>query len=247
MPAVTTVTLTGGTWLSSDQGSALFDGKPGRATRIRRSGSLAITIALTEAIVPGIVALLGLNLPPGVTITAAGATAKTIRLPSGSVCAWLFPQGPALVSTVSVQIDTTVTNVDVGEIGIFRVADVGISDGWAVAAVDTSVHARTKGGQVNTEPGPIYRRLTCTLSGRSTAVVRGSGLGGTDWETIGAELAGRCRSCVIPQYRDIATRILDPVLAARSALYGFPVQLPSIENISRQYFVAQMEFEEIVS
>ncbi len=245
MPAVTTVTLTGGTWLSADQGSALFDGKPGRASRIRRTGSLAITITLADAIVPGIIAILGLNIPPGVQVSAAGASATTVRLPDGSVCAWLFPQASALVSTVSVEIATTATNVDVGEIAVFRAVDVGIKDGWAVATIDSSVHARTKGGQVNTVPGALYRRLTCTLSGRSTPVVRGNGLGGMDWEMIGAALTGRRRTCVVPQYRDMVTKAFDSALAARSALYGFPTQLPSAENISRQYFSGYMEFEEI--
>ncbi len=247
MPAVTTATLTGGTWLSTDQGSALFDGKPGRASRIRRTGTLSITITLAEPVVPGIIAILGLNIPPGVQVNAAGATGSTVRLPDGSVCAWLFPLSNALVSTVSVQIATTATNVDVGEIAIFRAVDVGIGDGWAVATIDTSVHARTKGGQVNTVPGTLYRRLTCTLSGRSTGIVRGGGLGGTDWETIGAALAGRRRSCVVPQYRDMTTKAFDPALAARSAIYGFPTQLPSAENISRQYFTGYMEFEEVPS
>lgn len=245
MPAVETATLTGGTWLSTDQGAALFDGKPGRSSRIRRTGSLAITITLAEAVVPGIVAVLGLNIPPGVQVSAAGATGTTVRLPDGSVCAWLFPQASAPVSTVSVEIATTATNVDVGEIAIFRVVEVGISDGWAVATIDTSVHTRTKGGQVNTVPGPLYRRLTCTLSGRPTAAVRGGGLGGTDWETVAAAIAGRRRSCVVPQYRDMVSKAFDPLLAARSALYGYPTQLPSAENISRQYFTGYMEFEEI--
>lgn len=245
MPAVETATLTGGTWLSADQGSALFDGKPGRSSRIRRTGSLAITITLAEAVVPGIIAVLGLNIPPGVQVSAAGASTATVRLPDGSVCAWLFPQAGALVSTVSVEIATTATNVDVGEIAIFRAVEVGISDGWAVATIDTSVHTRTKGGQVNTVPGPLYRRLTCTLSGRATAVVRGGGLGGTDWETVAAAIAGRRRSCVVPQYRDMVSKAFDPLLAARSALYGYPTQLPSAENISRQYFTGYMEFEEI--
>ncbi|WP_414606689.1 hypothetical protein [Stenotrophomonas pavanii] len=245
MPAVETATLTGGTWLSADQGSALFDGKPGRASRIRRTGSLAITITLAEAVVPGIVAVLGLNIPPGVQVSAAGATGTTVRLPDGSVCAWLFPQASALVSTVSVEIATTATNVDVGEIAIFRAVEVGISDGWAVATIDTSLHTRTKGGQVNTVPGPLYRRLTCTLSGRATAAVRAGGLGGTDWETVAAAIAGRRRSCVVPQYRDMVSKAFDPLLAARSALYGYPTQLPSAENISRQYFTGYMEFEEI--
>ncbi len=245
MPAVATVILTGGTWLSADQGSALFDGKPGRASRIRRTGSLAITITLADAVVPGIIAILGLNIPPGVQVSAAGATGSTVRLPDGSVCTWLFPQASALVSVVSVEIATTATNVDVGEIAIFRAVDVGIKDGWAVATIDSSVHARTKGGQVNTVPGALYRRLTCTLSGRSTPVVRGGGLGGTDWETVAAAIAGRRRSCVVPQYRDMVSKAFDPLLAARSALYGYPTQLPSAENISRQYFTGYMEFEEV--
>ncbi|KUP00668.1 hypothetical protein AR274_13080 [Stenotrophomonas maltophilia] len=245
MPAVTTVTLTGATWLSADQGSALFDGKPGRASRIRRTGSLAITITLAEAVVPGIIAILGLNIPPGIQVSAAGASATTVRLPDGSVCAWLFPKASALVSTVSVEIDTTATNVDVGEIAIFRAVEVGISDGWAVATIDTSVHNRTKGGQVNTVPGHLYRRLTCTLSGRATAAVRGGGLGGSDWETVAAAIAGRRRSCVVPQYQDMVSKAFDPLLAARSALYGYPTQLPSAENISRQYFTGYMEFEEV--
>ncbi|WP_423171227.1 hypothetical protein [Stenotrophomonas maltophilia] len=247
MPAVTTVTLTGGKWLSADQGSALFDGKPGRASRIRRTGSLAITVTLADAVVPGIIAILGLNIPPGLQVSAAGASAITVRLPDGSVCAWLFPQASALVSTVSVEIATTATNVDVGEIAIFRAIEVGISDGWAVATIDTSLHNRTKGAQVNTVPGRLYRRLTCTLSGRATAIVRGGGLGGTDWETVAAAIAGRRRSCVVPQYRDVVSKAFDPLLAARSALYGYPTQLPTAENISRQYFSGYLEFEEIPS
>ncbi|HEL3778136.1 hypothetical protein I5U56_02585 [Stenotrophomonas maltophilia] len=247
MPAVATVTLTGATWLSADQGAALFDGKPGRASRIRRTGSLAITITLADAVVPGIIAILGLNIPPGVQVSAAGATGTTVRLPDGSVCAWLFPQASALVSVVSVEIATTATNVDVGEIAIFRAVDVGIKDGWAVATLDTSAHTRTKGGQVNTVAGALYRRLTCTLSGRPTAAVRGNGLSGMDWETIGAALAGRRRSCVVPQYRDMVTKAFNPALAARSAIYGFPTQLPSAENVSRGYFTGYMEFEEVPS
>ncbi|WP_447905272.1 hypothetical protein [Stenotrophomonas sepilia] len=245
MPAVETATLTGGTWLSADQGAALFDGKPGRSSRIRRTGSLAITITLAEAVVPGIIAVLGLNIPPGVQVSAAGASGTTVRLPDGSVCAWLFPQASTMVSTVSVEIATTATNVDVGEIAIFRAVEVGISDGWAVATIDTSVHTRTKGAQVNTVPGRLYRRLTCTLSGRATAVVRGGGLGGTDWETVASAIAGGRRSCVVPQYRDMVSKAFDPLLAARSALYGYPTQLPSAENISRQYFTGYMEFEEV--
>lgn len=239
------VALVGGTWLTADGGAALFDGKPARRARIARTGALAINVTLDVAIVPGIVAVLGLNVPPGVEVTAAGASATTIRLPDGSVCAWLFPTGTALVSSVAVTIDTVVTNVEVGEIAIFSAVDVGITDGWAVAPIDTSVHSRTKGAQVNTVPGPVYRRLTATLTGRPTEVVRKGGMAGVDWETVAHALAGRRRACVVPQYRDMVTKAFDQVLAARSAIYGYASQLPTAENISRQYFTGYIEFEEI--
>lgn len=246
MPAVETATLTGGTWLTADQGSALFDGKPARATRVRRTGDLAITITLAQAIVPGIIAVLGLSVPAGVEVRAAGATATTVKLPDGSVCAWLFPAATAPVAVVSVEIATTALNVDIGEIAIFRSVDVGISDGWGVVTIDTSAHTRTKGAQLNTVAGATYRRFTCNLSGRPTELVRGGGLaGGVDWETVAAAMAGRRRSCLVPQFRDIASKVFDPVLAARSAMYGYPTQLPSAENISRNYFTGSLEYEEV--
>ena len=245
MPAVQSVALVGGTWLTTDAGAAMFDGKPGRRSRIHRTGSLSINVTLAEGLVPGIVALLGLNVPEGVLVSAAGATATTVRLPDGTVCAWLFPTAAATVSSVAVVIDTLVTNVEVGEIAIFRAVDIGIKDGWAVGPIDASVHTRTKGGQVNTVPGAVYRRLTATLSGRATEVVRKGGLGGTDWETVAMAMAGRQRACVVPQFRDIQTKAFDPALAARAAMYGHATQLPSAESISRQYFGGYMEFEEI--
>lgn len=245
MPAVQSVSLVGGSWLTADAGAALFDGKPGRRSRISRSGALSINIVLADAMVPGIVAVLGLNVPPGVQVSAAGATATTVRLPDGSVCAWLFPSAGGPVSSVAVQIDTVVANVEVGEVAIFRAVDVGISDGWAVAPIDTSVHTRTKGGQVNSVPGPTYRRLTATLSARATEVVRKGGLAGADWETVAQAMAGRQRACVVPQYRGMLSKVFDPALAARTAIYGYATQLPSAENVSRQYFTGYLEFEEI--
>ncbi len=245
MPGVQSVALVGGTWLTADAGAALFDGKPGRRSRISRSAALSINIVLAEAIVPAIVAVLGLNVPAGVQVSAAGATATTIRLPDGSVCAWLFPPASGPVSSVAVQIDTVVANVEVGEVAIFRAVDVGITDGWAVATIDTSMHTRTKGGQVNTVPGATYRRLTATMSARATEVVRKGALAGTDWEAVALAMTGRRRACVVPQYRDMLTKVFDPVLAARAALYGYATQLPSAENVSRQYFTGYLEFEEI--
>lgn len=245
MPAVHSVALVGGTWLTADAGAALFDGKPARRSRINRTGALSINVTLAEAVVPGIIAVLGLNVPPGVLVTAAGTSASTIRLPDGSVCAWLFPAAAGAVSSVAIEIGTAVANVEVGEVAIFRSVDVGIADGWAVAPIDTSAHTRTKGGQVNTVPGATYRRLTATLSARAAEVVRKGGLAGADWETVAQAMAGRQRACVVPQYRDMVSKAFDPMLAARAALYGYATQLPSAENVSRQYFTGYLEFEEI--
>ncbi len=58
-------------------------------------------------------------------------------------------------------------------------------------------------------------------------------------------MAGRQRACVVPQYRDMVSKAFDPMLAARAALYGYATQLPSAENVSRQYFTGYLEFEEI--
>lgn len=245
MPAVQLVSLVGGTWLTADAGAALFDGRPARRSRIGRTGALAVNIVLAEAIVPGVIAVLGLNVPAGVAVRAAGASGVTVRLPSGSVCAWLFPTLAVPTASVTVEIDTAVTNVDIGEVAVLRAVDVGISDGWGVATVDGSVHVRTKGGQVNTVAGAVFRRFTANLSARPTEIVRKGGLAGTDWETVAHALSGLARGCVVPQFRDMGSKAFDPVLAARSAIYGYAVQLPTAENVSRQYFGGYIEFEEI--
>ncbi|MHC6216758.1 hypothetical protein ACVQEN_06005 [Stenotrophomonas acidaminiphila] len=245
MPAVQSVALVGGAWLTADAGAALFDGKPARRSRIARTGALSINITFAGTIVPRIVALLGLSLPPGVPVTAAGASGTTVRLPDGSVCAWLFPTGAASVSSVSVGIDTTAATVEVGEIAVLRAVDVGIADGWAVATIDTSVHTRTKGAQLNTVEGPRYRRFTGNLSARHTDVAHGAGLGGTDWDAVVLALQGRRRGCIVPEYSRTKGGSIDPALAARSAIYGAASNTWSVENVSGRYFAGYLEFEEV--
>jgi len=163
---LTNVTLAGGTWLTTDAGAALFDGKPARKSRINRTGSLSLTVTLATPIAPRVIALLGLNLPAGVVITAATATATTRLMPDGTVCAWLFPLAGA-TNTVSVTIDTTQATVEIGEIAILQAIEVGIRDGWQVDYVDASRKERTKGGQLNTIPGAKWRRFTGELSPRA--------------------------------------------------------------------------------
>ena len=245
MPAVQSVSLVGGSWLTADAGRAMFDGKPARKTRINRTGALSINIVFESAIVPRIIALLGLNLPAGISVSAAGASGQTIRLPDGSVCAWLFPTGIAAVSSVAVQITTVVTAVEVGEIAVFRALEVGISDGWNVTRTDDTLHARTKGGQLNSVAGAVYRRLSATLSARPTVQVWGGGLAGMDWDAVIATLLQGRRGCVIPRYRASKSASLDPAIAAQSAIYGTAVNGWSADNVSGQYYVGFLEFEEV--
>lgn len=241
MPAVTNVALSGGTWLTADAGSALLDGKPARKSRINRTGSLSLTITLASAIVPRVIALLGLNLPAGVVITAATATATTRLMPDGTVCAWLFPLAGA-TDTVTVQITTAQSTIEIGEIAIMQAIEVGIRDGWQVDYVDSSRKERTKGGQLNAVPGAVWRRFTGEMSPRAVdQVVKGS----TDWQHAAAALSAGGKGAIIPMHRDMLTKAFDPELAARTAMYGHAIELPGYSNVSRQYFSAYMAFEEI--
>jgi hypothetical protein len=245
MPAVQSVALVGGTWLTADAGAALFDGKPARRSRIARTGALSVNVTLGSPVVPSIIAVLGLNVPAGVTITAAGAAGQTHKMPDGTVCAWLFPASAAAVSAVSVEIATAVTNVEIGEIAIFRAVDVGIGDGWNVTRIDTTVHTRTKGAQLNSVEGPSYRRFTANLSARPTEQAWNGGLAGMDWETIMIALMSGKRGCVVPQYNHEKGGPLDPALAARSAIYGSLSNAWATDNVSGRYFSGYLDFEEV--
>lgn len=115
MPQVSAPTLTGtgADWLSADGGTAMFDGKPARRTRIRwlSSGSpaigqaLMIAAPLAAATRPRVIGLLGLkNVPEGVSVMVAGKrtgdsshvytlggsnTGVTRRMADGSIGCWM--------------------------------------------------------------------------------------------------------------------------------------------------------------
>ncbi len=115
MPAVSAPTLTGtgAAWLSADAGTAMFDGKPGRRTRLRwLSGTpttaqvLMVAAPLGTTIRPRVVALLGLKgVPEGVSVMVAGKrpadgshiytlgggnSGVTRRMADGSIGCWLI-------------------------------------------------------------------------------------------------------------------------------------------------------------
>jgi len=107
MPVVTDITLSGGTWLTADTWKALVDGRPSRAARIQRSGTVTLTVTLKSAIVPGVVALLGLNVPANTAITAAGASINTHTLPGAPRCAYLLPSGTTATQAITITIAGT--------------------------------------------------------------------------------------------------------------------------------------------
>lgn len=114
MPTVSAPTLTGAgaAWLSSDNGAAMFDGKPARRTRLRwlsgvpsTAHVLMIAAPLATTIRPRIIGLLGLkNVPEGVSVMVAGKrpadgshvyvmgggnTGVTRKMADGSIGCWL--------------------------------------------------------------------------------------------------------------------------------------------------------------
>lgn len=243
MPAVTGVTLSGGSWLTSDAGAALHDGLPARASRINRTGALSITLQFASPVRPRVVGILGSNLQAGDAVTGALA-AGTVRNTPGGVVAWLFPlTGPT--SGVTIGITTAVSTIEIGEIVVMDAVEVGIRDGWQIERVDPSEHHRTRGGQVRTVPRVPFRRFTGEFSPRSVELVRKGGIDGTDWETIAAALSAGGRGVIVPQHRDIRTKLFDPELAARTAMYGYALELPGATNVQRQYFGSYLAFEEV--
>lgn len=244
MPAVTGVTLAGGSWLTADAGAALHDGLPARASRINRTGALTITLQLAQAVRPRIIGLLGTSLAIGDTAAAASASGTATRLPDGSVAVWMLPTAAA-TDTVAISINTNRTMVEIGEIVVMDAVHVGIRDGWQIERLDPSVHHRSRGGQVRTVPRATYRRFTGEFSPRAVELVRKGGIEGHDWETIAASLSAGGRGVIVPQYRDMLTKQPDPELAARTAMYGYALELPGAANVQRQYFGSYMAFEEI--
>lgn len=138
--------LVGGIWLIIDVGVVMFDGKLGCCSCIYWIGSLFINVMFVEGLVLGIVVLFGFNVLEGVLVSVVGVIVMIVCLFDGIVCVWLFLIVVVMVSSVVVMIDILVMNVEVGEIVIFCVVDIGIKDGWMVGLIDVSVYMCIKGG-----------------------------------------------------------------------------------------------------
>lgn len=244
MPTVTAVALSAGsTWLTADNGAALFDGKPARAARIQRSGPVTITVTLATPIVPGVIALLGLNVPAGTAISAAGASGVAHALPDGTVCAYLLPAGPASVSSVAIVVAGS-GMLQIGELVVMRKTETRITTDWGVMRIDAKVSDRNRGSQSVTVPGTSYRRLRTTLSIASDTVVRAGGLDGSvDWDTLDAALVNDQRCIAFPR-RKIAG-VFDAALLHRTAIYGVVSELGETVHLRGPWYGKNLVFDEV--
>ncbi len=243
MPAVSGVSLSGGTWLTDDDGDALFDGRPARASRITRAGTVTIQVTLSSAIVPGVVALLGLNVPAGTAVTAAGASGVTHALADGSVACYLLPTSGSAVSVITITVAGSGV-LQIGEVAIMRATQAQITHDWGVQRVDARESERDRGSQLATQERRSYRRLRATLSLASDAAVRGGALaGGMDWDRLDAALVNARRCIVIPR-RKVAG-VDSAELAHRTALYGFASEIGETTHLRGPWYSKSLTFEEL--
>lgn len=272
MPAIASSDIVDGAWATSDEGSALFDGKPARRARVLWNAGTSIysyvSIPVTFA-APSLLrvfALLGTSMPPGVRIafktptggSFGGNTSDvfTTYQPDQTTAAWgIGDQDTISDAGCTIRIyndcngETWISDwesFDLGEVWLAPAVTVGIRDGWDVQTTDPAVFNRTRAGQLNVARQSAYRVLTAAFAGLSTGSARGEGLAnGMDMDRLVSALRGGARCAVVPHYRDMITRELDGQAAARSAIYGYASQLPNVANISRGWFSGQLVVEEI--
>jgi len=231
MPAVTDIALTGGTWLTADTWKALIDGRPSRAARIQRSGPVTLAVELNDVIIPGVVALLGLNIPAGTTITAAGASAVTHTLPDGTTCVWLRPKtfNTTPTNMITVAIDGAGL-LDIGELAIMPALDLPIEPDWSVELIDPSESTRDRGSQLATASRVPYRRLTARLQAQGMTTMR-------RWESVRMDLT-RARRCIAIPRHDT------PANLHRTAVYGVG-HLGPITHLGGNWFTAPLTLDEL--
>jgi len=229
MPTVTNIALSGGTWLTADTWKALIDGRPSRAARIQRSGTVTLTVTLNRAIVPGVIALLGLNVPANTAITAAGASVNTHTLPGAPRCAYLLPTGTAATQTITLTIAGT-GQLQIGELAIMPVADVPIEPDWTVELIDPSEATRDRGSQLATASRVPYRRLTAHLQAQGIARMRA-------WESLRMNITQDRRCIAIPRHGDTLS-------LHHTALYGIG-RIGAIAHLGGNWFAAPLTLDEL--
>jgi len=229
MPTVTNITLTGGTWLTADTWKALTDGRPSRAARIQRSGTVTLTISLKSTVKRHVIALLGLNVPAETVITANGASTVPYALPGAPRCAWLLPTDITQTDTITITIAGT-GMLQIGEIAIMHAMDVPIEPDWTVDLIDPTEITRDRGSQIATAARVPYRRLNAHLQAQGIATMR-------SWESLRMNFTRGRRAIAIPRYNDAAS-------LHRTAIYGIG-HIGPIAHLGGNWFSATLTIDEL--
>jgi len=229
MPGVINISLSGGTWLAADTWNALTDGRPSRAARIQRSGTVTLTITLNRAIVPGVITLLGLNVPAGTSVTATGESGATHLLPDDTACAYLLPTSTAPTNTITVTIAGT-GMLQLGELAIMPAVDVPIEPDWSIELIDPTDTTRDRGSQIATAARVPYRRLTARLQAQGAATAR-------TWEHLRMALTQGRRAIANPRHDDALS-------LHHTALYGVG-RIGTIAHLGGNWFSAPLTLDEL--
>ena len=267
MPGITAASLTSGTWLTSDGGAALYDGKPARRARLQWAagaaldGYVQIALSFATATPLRVLALLGTTLPAGVRVDFLGAggdglggtcdNTRTFTMPDGTTAAWAVARDNEPAETgcwIRIYNDcngatwaVNGTVVDLGEVWAGPAVDVPIDVGWSLVPVDPTEVELTRSSQPVIVRRSAYRQLSCAFSPlpSGAATVRGGGLAnGMDWGKLDAALRGRARCVAIAQVRT-------PEAVAATALYGFASEIGETQQLRGRFFRKPMQFQEI--
>ena len=258
MPVVTSIELTGGTWLTEDDGDACCDGRPARKARLQWDAGTSLGSCVeirlnfaSEAILR-VFGLLGSTLPPGVRIVigSTAAEARTDYMQDATVGAWLVAPEDIRATSCAIRIYNNCNGevwanssniIDIGELWAGPAVEIPADAGWSLSTVEPSDISRSRAAQVNVNRQSAYRVLSCAFSPQpsGTATVRGAGLAnGMDWEKLAAALRGYQRCVAIAQVKTVEG-------INNTAIYGVAQEIGETQHLRGQFFRKPMVFAEI--
>ena len=255
---------------------ALMDGRPSSVARlvwplgVTAAGHyVAARIDWPEAIAVRVLALLGLQAPPGVRVEFLGrrvgdpgyayalggnADTRSQRLPDGTCAVWaIAAAGNSPLIGIEVRIyndsdgDAWVSDgltTDVGELVVMQAVEITIKPDWNVERIDPRLTSRTLGAQTNVVPRRTYRRLQAQFTPAALADARASALAnGMDWETFQVAVGGDNRMAAIPRWRTTAGQV-DVAELHRTAVYGLATTT-GIGHLGGNYYDSSCTVEEV--
>lgn len=257
----------GAAWLTD--ADVMTNGRPAASARLQwLSGAQTTASVLTlrgtwsTALVPRVVALLGLTLPVGTLITLAFrrpadagytyladvASQRVVQLPDGSRCAWfVLADGLDPVIGVEYRIHNDVdgaasivadSTFDAGEAWVGPAVEIKHEADWRDWSTDPSINRRSLGSQLFTTQRLGYRSLQLTFVRGKLPVVRGGGLAnGMDWQLLRGTLAASTRAAIVPRF-DTATEI------HRTAIFG-AVKPGDITHLAGPDYGSGLEIDEV--